>query len=141
MRMREVSGRANALSAYALVGAELVLILIPFIVYAIVFSFKGELPNIFLIPEWSIAASVLMVQALWKFISFVLDHGPVDRGKFLLVFAVLTGCFLVTSLVILSLVIFLDRATRGLAISQVAIFIFAAMVFIHFGVKTNRSSQ
>jgi hypothetical protein len=115
--------------------AEIILTLLPFIVDAIVLAYKGELKNIFLIPEWSIASSVLMAQALLKFISFVLAYDPerVDRGKALLVSAVLIVICLGASLVILSLVIFIDKPTRGLAIAQIVLFFFGIILFIHFG--------
>src|SRR5690349_9651825 len=55
----------------ARVAIELLLMLVPFIVYMFVLSFQGKMTHLLFIPEWSIAGSVLVAQGFIKFQDFM----------------------------------------------------------------------
>jgi ABC-type polysaccharide transport system permease subunit len=123
-------------NAYAILGAEFLFILLPFIVSGIVFSYKGHYSKLLDMHEWSLAACVLIGQSLVKFISGMLANKDVytarwERVAFAISFLIVAG--LVPSLIILSLVLIDGVHSRGLAIAQVGIFVLAVVVFFAFG--------
>ena len=123
-------------NAYAILGAEFLFILLPFIVSAIVFSYKGDYSKLLRIPEWSLAASVLIGQSLVKFISGMLANRDSykahwERVALAVSFLIVLG--LVPSLIILCLVLLDGLASTGLMISQVFIFALAVAAFFAFG--------
>lgn len=122
--------------AFAILGAEFMFILLPFIVSGIIFSYKGDYSKILGMHEWSLAASVLIGQSLVKFISGMLANKGVytahwERVALAISFIIVAG--LVPSLIVLSLVLVDGVHSRGLAIAQVGIFVLAVVVFFAFG--------
>jgi hypothetical protein len=133
MPMRIKNSQNNA---YSILGAEFLFILLPFIVSGIVFSYKGDLSRLLTMPEWSLAASVLIGQSLVKFISGMLANKDVytarwERVALAISFLIVVG--LVPSLIILSLVLVDGVHTGRLMIAQGGIFALAVVVFFAFG--------
>jgi ABC-type polysaccharide transport system permease subunit len=123
-------------NAFSLVGAEFLFILLPFVVSGIVFSYRGEFSRLLYMPEWSLAASVLVGQALVKFISGMLANSgkyTVHWERIALAISFLIVLCLVPSLIILSLVLSADAPSRGLAIAQLVMFVIGVGVFFVFG--------
>jgi|GEM_PF-1779493 len=130
------SKRRHQNNAYSILGAEFLFILLPFIVSGIVFSHKGDYSRLLYMPEWSLAASVLIGQSLVKFISGMLANKDVytarwERVAFGISFLIVVG--LVPSLIILSLVLAAGVPSLGLIIAQLVIFPFGVVVFFAFG--------
>jgi ABC-type polysaccharide transport system permease subunit len=112
----------SQINAFAILGAEFMFILLPFVVSGIVFSYKGDYSKMLGMHEWSLAASVLIGQSLVKFISGMLANRDVytahwERVALAISFLIVAG--LVPSLIILSLVL--------------GIFVLAVGVFFAFG--------
>ena len=61
--------------------AELFFVLLPFIVLAIVFVYENSLSEIIYISEWSFAASILLGQALIKFVIRMMEISGKRRRK------------------------------------------------------------
>jgi len=116
--------------------AELLFILLPFVVSGIVFSYKGTFTRLLYMSEWSLAASVLFGQGLVKYVSGIL-HGVIateGRGKIsrevVAVMISITIVFgLVPSLLVLSLVLIADEPSRGLAVAQLILFILGLLAY------------
>lgn len=123
-------------NAYAILGAEFLFILLPFVVSGIVFSHKGDYSKLLRMPEWSLAASVLIGQSLVKFISGMLANRTVytarwERVAFAISFLIVIG--LVPSLIILALVLLEGAESLGLTIAQGVIFGVGVLAFFAFG--------
>jgi hypothetical protein len=124
-------------NAYSILIAEFLFILFPFVVSGIVFSIKGSHAKLFYIPEWSLAASILIGQSLIKFISGILaNHGNYranwERVALALAFLIVF-CF-APSLIILCFVLYAEgELSFGLAITQIVVFFMALVVFFFFG--------
>jgi len=122
--------------AYSMLGAEFLFILLPFVVSGIVFSYKGDYPKLLHMPEWSLAASVLIGQSLVKFISGMLANSSTYIAhweRVALGVAFLIVICLAPSLIILCLVLVEGALSPGLMIAQVAIFAVGVAVFFAFG--------
>ena len=122
--------------AYSILGAEFLFILLPFVVSAVVFSYKGDYLHLLHMPEWSIAASLLIGQSLVKFVSGIIANRTAydaywDRVALGLSFLIVVG--LVPSLLILALVLVSEKISFALAISQIISFAFGVALFFAFG--------
>jgi ABC-type polysaccharide transport system permease subunit len=122
--------------AYAILGAEFLFILLPFVVSALVFSNKGDYTRLIHSSEWSLAASVLIGQSLVKFISGMLANKDVYKAhwervalaiSFLIVFC------LVPALIILCLVLIESNLSSMLNVLQIIMFAIGVCVFFVFG--------
>lgn len=127
-----------ALNTRRLLMAEVLFMILPFVVTGIVFSYQGVLLKLIYLPEWSLASSVLMGQALVKYISAILSSQnrtelPWQRVALNLSFLIVLG--LVPSLLILSLVLIAEpySYSNRLAVSQIVLFIFGLISFFIFG--------
>ena len=123
-------------NAYAILGAEFLFILLPFIVSGIIFSHKGNYSKLFEMHEWSLAAAVLIGQSLIKFISGMLANRVTytvhwERVAFAIAFLIVAG--LAPSLIILSLVLVDGVHSPGLMIAQLGIFVLGVVIFFAFG--------
>lgn len=122
--------------AYSILGAEFLFILLPFVVSAIVFSYKGDYRHLLHMPEWSMAASLLIGQSLVRFVSGIIANKSVyeaywDRVALGLSFLIVVG--LVPSLLVLALVLVSESTSLGLAIAQILSFAFGVVLFFAFG--------
>lgn len=128
--------RNSQRNAYAILGAEFLFILLPFIVSGIIFSYKGDHFRLFGTHDWSLAASVLIGQSLIKFISGMLANKGAYRARWervALAIAFLIVIGLVPSLIILSLVLVDDDHSGKLVFAQLGIFALGVLVFFAFG--------
>jgi hypothetical protein len=87
-------------------------------------------------PEWSLAASLLIGQCLVKFVSGIIANKSTyeaywDRVALGISFLIVIG--LVPSLIILSLVLVDGALSRGLAVAQIISFVFGVVAFFVFG--------
>jgi len=115
----------------ARVAIELLLMLVPFIVYMFVLSFQGKMTHLLFIPEWSIAGSVLVAQGFIKFQDFV-HYKRVHLSRVRLVEVILLILFGI-NLVILSLVILGGESGIGLAITKLVFFALGVLAYVHLG--------
>jgi hypothetical protein len=113
---------------------ELLFTILPFVIVAIVLSFRGTISHVVYIPEWAIAATVLEGLVLVKFISVFFIIVKLEQtaemmswGAF--IFAILLMiCFVPTVLVLVF--VFLETEISGkLAVLQVIAFVVAVLVF------------
>jgi len=118
-------------NAFAL--SELCFILLPFVVIIITFGFKENLIDIFKIPEWSLASSVMFGQTIIKVIYTIgKNYG---KGNYLPYYN--TGAFvsliilfgLAPSLTVLSLIFTINDVPIWLIVLQFILFILAIFIF------------
>ncbi|HZH92192.1 MAG TPA: hypothetical protein VEX70_16465 [Pyrinomonadaceae bacterium] len=87
-------------------------------------------------PEWSLAASVLIGQSLVKFISGMVGNSGIytaHRERVALGISFLIVICLAPALIILCLVLVEGTLSRGLIIAQIIIFLLGVAVFFAFG--------
>jgi hypothetical protein len=134
-------------NAVALLFAEILFIVLPLVVLAIVLWNQGKLPDILSRPEWALSAAILFGQALIKFIMGVIA----DRSRFALqvIAAYMAGLIvlgLVPSLIVLALVLLatesnpvtnagVHRISLGLTVAQLSLFGVAMLIFFVLGGK------
>lgn len=131
VKNKNIEGRA-----FSMLGAELLFILLPFVVTGIIFSSKGDFSKLLYIPEWSLAASVLIGQAMVKFISGILANRTsysASWERVALAISFLIVVCLVPALIVLSLILVAATPSNGLALLQVLLFILGIIVFFTFG--------
>lgn len=121
--------------AIYLVSAEVVFILLPFILTGIVLVNRGKFREFFSQPEWALAASVIMGQALVKVISGFLSIPTKGLAwqKVSFGVAVVIGVFLAPALIIVSLVLNGGSASRALVGLQIALFLMGLLLFFFGG--------
>lgn len=122
-------------SVIAVLLAEILFLVLPFIVSGIIFTYKGNPMRLLYMPEWSLAASVLFGQALVKYISGILSgqgYKFVEAEAVGLAISILIVAGLVPSLLVLSLVLVSDVPSNGLATAQTILFILGLAAFIFF---------
>jgi hypothetical protein len=115
--------------------SELAFIVLPFIVMIITFIYKNSFYQIFKHPEWSIASSIMFGQCVTKTI-YILGKKNV-RNEFqqyrigaILSLIIIFG--LVPSLTLLSLIFATEIVPMWMIISQIILFILAALVYFLF---------
>jgi hypothetical protein len=119
------------------VTTELLFIVLPFVIVALVLSYRGSVAHLIYIPEWAIAATVLEGQVLVKFISaFFILGKEVDTVESMswggFIFTLLLIICFVPTVLILVFVFLEPEITHRLAITQVIAFIIAVLIFFVF---------
>jgi len=126
--LQNAESNADGEKAMWVAGAEILFVLLPFLVIAIILSYKRALFSIFLLPEWSIVSAVINGQSLVKFVSATTGrNGAHERVVFAV--AALLVLLLVPSLVILSIVLSVEHVTFPLAMTQCVMFIVSLVIF------------
>jgi uncharacterized protein with PQ loop repeat len=119
------------------VAAELAFLLAPFVVIAFAYLYRGDLRNVLYTPYWSLAASILIGQALIRFIARLLQsntHDPtISWERVTLIFSVLIVLGLIPSLVVLLLVLISTQPSAYLGIVQVILFVVGVCLYLAFG--------
>ena len=127
----------NPRNSLCVVGAEALLVLLPFVVMAIVQAQKGELSQLPAMPEWGVASSALIGLAMVRFAAGLLHaRAPVEGlawERVLLLFALIVVLGLVPSLLVLSLVLLAKPPSSLLAAMQIGFFLVALFLFISLG--------
>jgi hypothetical protein len=125
---------------FFVLGSELLFILLPFIVSAIVLNQKGEFTRLFYLSEWSLAASVLMGQSVVKLISgilsFVNENRGYGRAHWEFISLLISGVIvlgLAPALIVLTLVLSASPPSKGLAVAQGVLFVLGLIVFLVVG--------
>src|SRR5262245_12251938 len=130
------------------VFAELLFVLLPFVVTAIVFAYKGQASKLLSMSEWSIAASVLIGQALVRVTSAVVSItvsktkirykyiGGWEAIAFLM--SLIIVLLLVPSLLVLSFVMMSENVSTKLIILQRTLFIIGLVLYFGFGSISHR---
>ncbi len=109
--------------------AELLFVLLPFLVIAIVLGHRGEIRTVFYIPEWSLAAAVVIGQSVVRFTSTTVGAEKAYADMVGLIIACMIVLVLVPCLVVLTFVLTSDKVSFGLAAAQVAFFVIGAALF------------
>jgi hypothetical protein len=119
------------------VVAELAFLLMPFIVIGFAYLYKGDLHNVLYTPYWSIASTVLIGQALIRFIIRLLQsnaHDPeLSWERVTVIFSVLTVLGLVPSGLVLLLVLISAQPSFYLAMGQLILFVFGFSLYLVLG--------
>lgn len=122
---------------FHVVAAELVFLLGPFLVIGFAYLYKGDLRNVLYTPYWSIASSVLIGQALIRFIIRLLQsssHDPtISWERVTLIFSVLIVLGLIPSLLVLLLVLISPQPSLELGVVQLILFVFGFSLYLAFG--------
>jgi hypothetical protein len=117
------------------VAAELLFVILPFIVLIIVVGYREQgMWHLLAAPDWSLGAAVLIGQSIVKLVAGVTAsrrERPWERTA--LVVAVLIVILLVPSLVVLALMQISDKPPTWLVVFQLALFILGAITFLLFG--------
>jgi hypothetical protein len=120
-----------------IVAAELTFLLGPFVVVGLAYLYKGDLHNVLYTPYWSIASSVLIGQALIRFIVRLLQsnaHDPaISWERVTMIFSVLIVLGLIPSLVVLLLVLISAQPSFYLAGAQLILFVFGFSIYLALG--------
>ncbi|PWB55996.1 MAG: hypothetical protein C3F13_02745 [Anaerolineales bacterium] len=116
--------------AQILIIAELLFIILPFIVIGIISFSKGEFSAFFRIPEWSLASSILVGQTIVKLISgLVSKPRKIAWENTALILSIIIVLILVPVLIILSLIMTTDTPSAWLVIAQIIYFFLSATLF------------
>ena len=120
----------NPRNSLCVVGAEALLVILPFLVIAIVQLENGELSGLLYMPAWGVAASALIGLAMVRFVTGLL-HGreQVERlewERVLLLFSAIVVFAFVPSLLVLSLVVLAKNTSGYLAALQIVLFLVAS---------------
>lgn len=120
-----------------IVAAELAFLLVPFVVIGFAYLYKGDLRNVLYTPYWSIASSVLIGQALIRFIIRLLQsktHDPaISWERVTVIFSILIVLGLIPSLLVLLLVLISTQPSLYLGVAQVVLFVFGFSLYLAFG--------
>jgi len=120
-----------------IVAAELAFLLGPFVVIGLAYFYKGDPRSVIYTPYWSIASSVLIGQALVRFIIRLLQsdvHDPaISWERVTLVFSLLIVLGLIPSLLVLLLVLISTQPSLYLCVAQLVLFVFALSLYLALG--------
>jgi hypothetical protein len=86
-------------------SAELLFVVLPFIVIGIALAHEGLFRTIVFIPEWSIVSAVIVGQAIVRFASVGIGRANIKRENSVLVLAALLVCLLAPILTVLAIVL------------------------------------
>lgn len=122
-------------SAVANVTGELLFVLLPLIVIAIIRVNAGSsMRELLSVPEWSFGTAVLMGQALVKLVSGVAAQQPTARWQLVaLIVSAMVVLGLVPSLIVLSLMLTIASPGGALVGLQIALFLSGVVVFCVIG--------
>lgn len=130
-------GKRFLTTATLRVITELLFTVLPFVIVALVLSYRGTTTRVIYLPEWAIAATVLEGQVLVKFISasFILGKqedtsASVTWGGFVFTILLIV-CFVPTVLILVFMFLEPEPSFR-LAVIQIGAFIVAVLVFFVF---------
>jgi len=129
--------RESSKDSLCVVAAEALFILLPFVVIGIVLWHKGDLARFPYMPEWAIAAAILVGLALVRFTTGLFQAGAEIRAlaweRVMLVFSGVIIFALVPSLLVLALVLVSSAVSLYLALGQVALFVMGLALFLALG--------
>jgi len=130
--------KSDLMDTRASLWAELLFTFLPFLIIALVSIYKNGTEKLLYIPEWSLAASILIGQAIVKFITGLLPFGRnLNLGVVSLVISSLIVLLLAPSLIVLALIMTLEDLPISIALIQVFLFIVAVIIFLFLG-RINR---
>jgi hypothetical protein len=116
--------------------SELLFAILPFGVIFLVFAYQRRPPLSYLMaPEWAFASSALFGQAIVKFTQGVLSNqtGRVITERVSLFISALIVLGLVPSMTVLAIMLVSSNPPVWLGVTQVALALFAAGVFVAMG--------
>jgi hypothetical protein len=124
-------------NSLCVVGAEALLIVLPFLVMTIVQFEKGQLAGLLYMPDWGVAASALIGLAMVRFATGLL-HGRaqvehLEWERVLLLFSLIVVFAFVPALLVLSLVLLAKTPSPYLAALQLILFVVGLFLFIALG--------
>lgn len=129
--------KPHAKAGLQIVAAELAFLLAPFVVIVLAHLYKPDLHNIFYTPYWSIAASLLIGQAMIRCIIQLLQSKPHDPTisweRVTLIFSLLIVLGLIPSLLVLLLVVISNEPSVYLVVAQLILFVFAFWLYLVLG--------
>jgi hypothetical protein len=118
---------------FASSGVELLFILLPFLVYGIIFTINNTPANLLQLPEWSFATSILFGQTIVKFVSTITSKRFTTKSeRVALIVALLLVLGVVPSLVVLIFMVTAASPSDGLMVAQITLFIVAVCIFLFF---------
>ena len=117
------------------VTAELLFVLLPFVVLAIVVTYRVQgVQHLLAAADWSLGAAVLAGQSIVKLVAGVAASGrPRPWERTALIVTALIVFLLVPSLVCLALMQIADHPPFWLVVLQLLLFILCAIAFLMFG--------
>jgi len=122
-------GDESVLHARLNASSELLFVLLPFLVIAIVLSHKGSLATIFFLPEWSLVSAVILGQSLMRLVSAIVGRRAIEKEKVLLLLTAILVFGLIPVLIILAIVLTTDRVSPRLAYTQAVMFVLSTGLF------------
>lgn len=114
--------------------SEFLFILLPLIIVIIIFINNTSWRDIFVTPEWSFAAAILLGQSIVKLVSGIASRGRETHWQnvaFIVSLMIVLG--LAPSLIILSLMLTTPYPSMVLIIAQMIYFLIGSLNFIAFG--------
>ena len=136
MSEAERKGAHDPKNSLCVVGAEALFLALPFVVIALVLFERGELAKFAYMPEWAIAASVLIGLSLVRFAAGLLQARvrveSLAWERVMLMFALIIIFGLIPSLLVLSLVL-VSPPSLYLALAQIGLFAFGLFLFLSLG--------
>jgi len=122
-------------SSAAVITSELLFVLLPLVVIALIRLAGGHsLRELLAIPEWSFGSAVLIGQALVKLVSGVAaQRSPARWESLAFVVSVMVVLALVPSLIVLALMLTASTASTALITMQMLLFGMSVVVFYTAG--------
>jgi hypothetical protein len=108
---------------------EIAFVLLPFAVIAMVFIYQGHVGKVFYLPEWSLAAAVMIGQAIAKFTRLITRVKVRSMPATTLVVSMVVF-LLIPTLVLLSIMLLAAEITRTMATVQLILFCIVMTVFL-----------
>jgi hypothetical protein len=123
------TGKGKDFEIYCAIGAELLFILLPFVVIAIVFGYRGQRERIISTPEWALAAAVLIGQSVTRLAAGTVGRSDVYTQRVVLAIAVIIVALLAPCLLVLVFVLTSEHVTLSLSLVQLLLFLIGMLVF------------
>ena len=125
----------------AVLFADLLFILLPLIILALMFGLRGKLLQLLSSPEWSFVAAILCGQALVRFVSGIMADFKFQEQRVTMFVALLVVLGIMPSIVVLVLVLSEVVAQEpsasplplGLTYAQLISFVIAVVAFVVLG--------
>src|SRR5574341_197050 len=123
----------HAVNSLSLLLSEVLFILLPLLVLAVVLTFQKKTFELFHTPEWSFVSTIFFGQILIKIIAAALSvERTVHWQRIVLLASGLMVLGIVPSLLVLTLVIVSDTPSNAF-IAQIALFIISAALYFVIG--------
>jgi hypothetical protein len=130
---KSTNGDPTVGNTLSLLVSEVLFIILPLIVLAIVLTYQRKSFELFHTPEWSFISTIIFGQILLKIIAAALSSKDFQWQRIVFTAAFLIVLGIVPSLLILTLVLVSDTPSNTLAIAQLVLCFVSIILFFLLG--------